>query len=844
MNTENETIYLGPTLTCKYSRTFGTAKSEMLFRSFFREMYLVGFTSNGCTGANPLNFTIRLRRHGESGTSSGFIQMQDSSYVYWQVVVQTPAYAFPPSFLVVESHMNGFDFRGYLLVDWSLFNNPENVNFSNGYDQINISEITINVNAIQNIECSPIIANLRRKENLSATSFTTQFNEFQCVQRQMPTYIPSGNTSVHTIYVNSQDDLNGIANKIVEKVSEGKKVITILFKPGTYMYNQKCVNFPVPATSGEPVTNFSNISLHFIGHGSTLIGSTKSFQGGTETERGYIKYLIDSSYVSAVQDHLCSVYNWVVVSEDGFSEDLYGEFTQAPNLVEVYFDNSWHTLGLPSLTESPLCRIARKESVGSTVGNITQNAIFKDTFIQIYAWYQSYFCKVLEITDDYIYFKCISSEDLTTITEGDRSAYSFNGNHLFGKMPCYRLINEPYRKKVFIQTGYLYTKIPSSKFYLCDAGNFISISGCSFKSVSISGFNFNGSAFILGNGNCKIDQRNNAIISFNQLNLDEYAVVSDCRFLNIKSDAFHANETSNVIFRDNFCINTHHRDVEYRRGSNLYVCDNRFENSAIGHNNDGAIICSGAGYHIARNFIMNFCYMGIGVGQHYNLFFDDYDARIAVQGIVEYNELYNTPEFRGNIANSPLMDGGGIYTWTIHTQSIIRFNVISGYFGMYGNRGIFCDDGTFNIKIYGNLILNSNNHFCLDLRECIIADCYNLTEHKHSDVQEDNNRGNFILYNIFDGRYKFQGRTSGNSGTAFDTSNIKGKNILLLPHHYVLNDNNTDNVVGKIAFDCKEDDFIISGCESKELSLRVPFDMYEKIKNLPFPEFIMARIKK
>ena len=40
----------------------------------------------------------------------------------------------------------------------------------------------------------------------------------------------------------------------------------------------------------------------------------------------------------------------------------------------------------------------------------------------------------------------------------------------------------------------------------------------------------------------------------------------------------------------------------------------------------------------------------------------------------------------------------------------------------------------------------------------------------------------------------------------------------------------------------KEDDLIISGCESKELSILVPFDMYEKIKGLPLPEFIMARI--
>ena len=48
----------------------------------------------------------------------------------------------------------------------------------------------------------------------------------------------------------------------------------------------------------------------------------------------------------------------------------------------------------------------------------------------------------------------------------------------------------------------------------------------------------------------------------------------------------------------------------------------------------------------------------------------------------------------------------------------------------------------------------------------------------------------------------------------------------------------------KIAFACKEDDLIISGCESKELSILVPFDMYEKIKGLPLPEIIMARIKK
>ena len=36
---------------------------------------------------------------------------------------------------------------------------------------------------------------------------------------------------------------------------------------------------------------------------------------------------------------------------------------------------------------------------------------------------------------------------------------------------------------------------------------------------------------------------------------------------------------------------------------------------------------------------------------------------------------------------------------------------------MGDNRGIFCDDGASNISIYGNVILNTPNSYCIDLRQ-------------------------------------------------------------------------------------------------------------------------------
>ena len=63
-----------------------------------------------------------------------------------------------------------------------------------------------------------------------------------------------------------------------------------------------------------------------------------------------------------------------------------------------------------------------------------------------------------------------------------------------------------------------------------------------------------------------------------------------------------------------------------------------------------------------------------------------------------------------------LMDGGAIYISTRLDDVVIRYNYIHNVKGMKDNRGIFCDDGAKNLKIYGNVFYGIHNSYCVDSR--------------------------------------------------------------------------------------------------------------------------------
>lgn len=135
-----------------------------------------------------------------------------------------------------------------------------------------------------------------------------------------------------------------------------------------------------------------------------------------------------------------------------------------------------------------------------------------------------------------------------------------------------------------------------------------------------------------------------------------------------------------------------------------FVGTRRFNTSAI----NGVI-----NYYIARNKIEDFGYHAISVGivnQYVSSGYKD------SQGIVEYNEVGLTPDYFRNAKHYVPMDAGAIYLTTHHTECIVRHNTIIGYTGRTGNRGIYCDDGAYNIYVYSNIVANIPNSFAITAR--------------------------------------------------------------------------------------------------------------------------------
>lgn len=118
-------------------------------------------------------------------------------------------------------------------------------------------------------------------------------------------------------------------------------------------------------------------------------------------------------------------------------------------------------------------------------------------------------------------------------------------------------------------------------------------------------------------------------------------------------------------------------------------------------------------------------------------------------GVIERNEICYSPEYFNNAWKYTLMDAGAIYTFTKMDDVTIRRNYIHDYTGAKDYRGIFCDDGAQNIKIYGNIIHNVKGSYDIDLR-------YTSAENVAKNVP-DFNTCNQMFGNIMDGYYRFEG---------------------------------------------------------------------------------------
>lgn len=197
--------------------------------------------------------------------------------------------------------------------------------------------------------------------------------------------------------------------------------------------------------------------------------------------------------------------------------------------------------------------------------------------------------------------------------------------------------------------------------------------------------------------------------------------------------------------------------------SYLDVENSEFRECGLYGSNRACISARGNSY-IARNVFENFNYSAVALGCK-----SKYTEKFP-SSIVEKNIFLWTPEWEQKMKIYALVDGGAIYISTCNKRTIVRHNTILNFGGHGYNRAIYCDDGAFNVTIYGNVIKGTRNSYDIDSRDC------SRKWKKQKDTPYCPNTGNYIGYNVCDGKLKLEGASAVNdNGCIFENNIIVSK---------------------------------------------------------------------
>lgn len=361
------------------------------------------------------------------------------------------------------------------------------------------------------------------------------------------------------------------------------------------------------------------------------------------------------------------------------------------------------------------------------------------TKVQITQWFRAPVYHVSRIDDKGIYF---TATELKWEKGYANDGYNVNFDYLYlGNTPRFRLYDVSKERK-------------------CVASCFVDLSNCKYRLFSIRGIDF-----ISNTGGYPL-------ISMTDVAVEQVSV-KKCTFEYIRGNVANFSGTNNVEFDGNIVRNTTGNEVRFVNNCpNVRVTNNTFENCGRSISNTFCVTCWECSYYIANNTFRDFGYGAIGVGIWHGFEKKNYSG-----GIIEHNEIYFTPTYFADAWKHMLMDSGAIYTWTQNDNVIIRYNYIHDYTGSGDNRGIFCDDGANNLKIYGNVVLNTPN-------------CYSIDSRMAKDKGDGftNNANNFMANNVVDNRVRFQGHSDVQRHV------VKGANMIVREADYQPLNNKYDNL--------------------------------------------------
>ena len=424
------------------------------------------------------------------------------------------------------------------------------------------------------------------------------------------------------------------------------------------------------------------------------------------------------------------------------------------------WSDSYYAEGLVEVIDSSrkLCRLKRRDNL--------HQSFLTPSHILIPHWYRSSIYKIDKFSNEYIYF---TASDLKYTYD---NGYIVNEDYHYGKKQIrYKLFNVIGNDDcLFVING----KVNFPKGIISAREGFVKryiyIEKCYFQSFEISNLHFWGNSF--EDGNSAIFLSDSYCSKF---------ILHDCQFRGMRGNVITINATPNVCIENNIFKDCYYFGVKSdNKSKNIIVRDNYFQNFGYGMQNTFCIVCQGENYLISGNKMIDFGYGGIGVGLGF--------MRVQSNpcyGKVEDNEMTNTETYMENISNFGIMDSGAITVWTKNDGTIIRNNLIHGYSGMGDNRGIFCDDGAYNIQILDNVITGITNSYCIDSRRVPNVE---ILKTPGSNIERAN--VNIVIRgNIVDGGIRFVAHEGKNNGC------IKGVNYVISEKDKPLPINVQGNVV-------------------------------------------------
>lgn len=509
------------------------------------------------------------------------------------------------------------------------------------------------------------------------------------------------------IVVSNQAEFDNVMTSINNLVSRGATAIKVIFKPGRYFFKEKHFDFNQK--------DYSGVSIKFDGNEAVFIGSGKKLKDGDD-----FKETFEDGF-AYIDDHLNPVSFW-------------GKMHKTDKLLEVVDK------------KNKLCRIHY-----TSIRDYSEKEC-EQVFIFTSQSFRARYFKVKYIKSGYIYF---IADDLAPLSGN----YNINFDNIVSRGKEYtrfKLCNIQTECPNFVKDGKVHFAQGVNSVYQCNIKTLFHFSESKLKYVEIEGFNVCGNRATYHN-------YPQSLIYLYRSDLPQGLYVHSCSFSSLKSQVLNASYTDNIQLSNNQLYNLYDQGFEFSNScANIYITYNDFSYCGLNLGTDGCIHCAGKNYYIGNNTFKNFGYSAIRLG--------NYHGNTSVQGskgVAEYNEIFYTDDYIAHKDEYTMMDGGAIYLFTQNEQAIIRYNSIRNYAGMYGNTGIYLDDGAYNVIVYGNLVLNIENDRNIYSRREAIEQNPNATK-----TVTTSNTGNVIMYNVVDGPCMFVAKE--------DNSNCyQGYNVVL-----------------------------------------------------------------